>query len=242
MLNNFIYYSDHPVLTKEFCNEVIEHHKQSPDKHKGVVGQGAIAAPDDKDARTNVKLKSSIDINFFHPHEYYTKLTTVLSEQLEVYTKLLEDTAPLYFNFKGRSRIPPINVQETTPTDYFNWHHDSSQEFLPMFNKMTFRAFTFIYYLNTIDRGGYTEFIDGQQIQPKQGHILIFPATWTFIHRGVPPINQTKYIATGWGHQEMYNYNDVINAVDGKTGELKPENMVEFTTDVLQSALQDTHE
>ena len=40
----------------------------------------------------------------------------------------------------------------------------------------------------------------------------------------------------------MYNYNDVINAVDGKTGELKPENMVEFTSDVLPSTLQDTHE
>ena len=53
-------------------------------------------------------------------------------------------------------------------------------------------------YLNDVKDGGYTEFIDGTKIQPKTGRILIFPATWTYIHRGYPPETETKYICTGW--------------------------------------------
>ena len=26
----------------------------------------------------------------------------------------------------------------------------------------------------------------------------MFPSTWTYVHRGVPPINGSKYIITGW--------------------------------------------
>ena len=49
----------------------------------------------------------------------------------------------------------------------------------------------------TNDSGGWTEFIDGTRIQPKVGSILLFPATWTYVHRGYPT-KVPKYIVTGW--------------------------------------------
>ena len=30
------------------------------------------------------------------------------------------------------------------------------------------------------------------------GKLLIFPATWTYMHRGNVPISEDKYIVTGW--------------------------------------------
>ena len=50
---------------------------------------------------------------------------------------------------------------------------------------------------------GYTEFKNGIKIQPEQGKLLIFPAVWSYIHRGFPPKTETKYICTGWIHTEI---------------------------------------
>ena len=62
---------------------------------------------------------------------------------------------------------------------------------------------TYLFYLNTIEEGGETEFIDGTKIKPETGKLLIFPATWTYEHRGNVPISSNKYICTGW----LYNNN-----------------------------------
>jgi hypothetical protein len=35
-------------------------------------------------------------------------------------------------------------------------------------------------------------------VQPKKGLTLIWPADWTFTHRGVPSPTQEKIITTGW--------------------------------------------
>ena len=37
----------------------------------------------------------------------------------------------------------------------------------------------------------------GEKIKPKSGRVVIFPASFTHLHRGKPPY-ETKYIATGW--------------------------------------------
>ena len=60
------------------------------------------------------------------------------------------------------------------------------------------RILTYLFYLNTIDEGGETEFIDGTKIKPEKGKLLIFPATWSYIHKGNIPLSSNKYIVTGW--------------------------------------------
>jgi hypothetical protein len=54
-----------------------------------------------------------------------------------------------------------------------------------------------------MEHGGGTAFhpkIDGGKIvSPERGKLLLFPATWTYIHMGLPLIKgDPKYIATGW--------------------------------------------
>jgi len=56
-----------------------------------------------------------------------------------------------------------------------------------------------ITYLNDDFEGGETEFLyQGVRVKPEKGKTVIFPASYTHVHRGNPPIGGTKYIATTW--------------------------------------------
>jgi len=55
-------------------------------------------------------------------------------------------------------------------------------------------------YLNDNFEGGETEFLYlNKRVSAKQGRIIIFPAGFTHVHRGNPPIGGEKYIVTSWG-------------------------------------------
>ena len=80
------------------------------------------------------------------------------------------------------------------------YHDDSSIE--P--NENRFRLLTYIWYLNDIQEGGETEFFGGQiKIKPEKGKLLLFPASWTFPHKGCVPISDNKYIITGWVYSDI---------------------------------------
>lgn len=61
------------------------------------------------------------------------------------------------------------------------------------------RHLVFMTYLNDVHDQGGTEFVhQNVTIQPRKGLTLIWPADWTFTHRGVPSPTETKTITTGW--------------------------------------------
>ena len=54
-------------------------------------------------------------------------------------------------------------------------------------------------YLNDVTDAGETEFFYQKvKIKPKKGLTVIWPADWTFVHRGNITPTQDKYIITGW--------------------------------------------
>ena len=54
-------------------------------------------------------------------------------------------------------------------------------------------------YLNYVDDGGETEFLyQHKRFKPEAGKLLIWPAPWTHLHRGNPPLKGEKYIITSW--------------------------------------------
>lgn len=61
-----------------------------------------------------------------------------------------------------------------------------------------YRVITYIFYLNDIVHGGETEFWGSYKIRPEKGKLVLFPATWTYPHRGIMPISDNKYIITSW--------------------------------------------
>jgi hypothetical protein len=61
------------------------------------------------------------------------------------------------------------------------------------------RVLAWSLFLNDVAEGGETEFLhQNVRFEPKKGRMLVFPAYFTHIHRGNPPLTGEKFIATGW--------------------------------------------
>lgn len=65
-------------------------------------------------------------------------------------------------------------------------------------NTNSYRLLTFLWYINTVEEGGETVFLDDFEIKPEKGKLVLFPSFWCFPHTGKMPISSNKYIITGW--------------------------------------------
>jgi hypothetical protein len=78
---------------------------------------------------------------------------------------------------------------------FYKWHWESM-------GKDSNRAFVWMLYLNTVEKGGKTEFYktknDIISIKPEIGKFVFWPAGETHTHRAAPDLQETKYILTGW--------------------------------------------
>ena len=192
----YVYIEDN-VFTSDFCKHVINKFEKDTRKDWGVTGGG-----------TDFKVKKSKDLvmtnlpdwqqedGIFHETVQYGVLN---------YNKHINSTIPLI----SRTTDQPLEldatktnhgdhcsdqgyqIQKTMSGEGYTWHNDFQ------INKNNgIRHLTFIFYLNTVDEG-WTQFYNREQVEPKEGRLLIFPATWTYIHQGYPP-KQDKYIVSGW--------------------------------------------
>lgn len=61
------------------------------------------------------------------------------------------------------------------------------------------RVLLFMYYMNTVEEGGETEFLyQKQKVSPKAGRMVIAPAGFTHTHKGHVPVSEDKLILTSW--------------------------------------------
>jgi len=131
--------------------------------------------------------------------------TQVINQELRVeFCKtFMENIFPLYISkyklqaiIQNPLYVDDFKVQKTSPTEGFHtWHAES------VYNddKVIRRLMVYTLYLNDIEEGGETEFLlQSKRVKPKQGTVCIFPAGYTHIHRGNPPLSGEKYITTGW--------------------------------------------
>ncbi len=88
-----------------------------------------------------------------------------------------------------------LKIQKTLPTEgYHIWHLEHQKGF-----ENEARAFVFSIYLNDVEEGGETEFLHfSKRVKPKTGRIVIWPASFPYVHRGNPPLSGKKYILTSW--------------------------------------------
>ena len=88
-----------------------------------------------------------------------------------------------------------LKIQKTLPKEgYHVWHIEHGNSY-----QESGRAFVFSIYLNDVEEGGETEFLNfSKRIKPKTGRIVIWPAAFPYLHRGNPPLSGEKYILTSW--------------------------------------------
>ena len=137
--------------------------------------------------RSNTSVKDAqLDIAAFNPNVSAHIMCAVricLLEYIEWYPFLKN------FNFHSTTCL----LQKTEPTEgYHDWHSESNN--IACAN----RSLVWSVYFNNINGSGETEFLyQKKKISPKAGRVLIFPGSFTHLHRGNPPY-EAKYIATGW--------------------------------------------
>jgi len=184
-LDNFIggWYLDN----LEICDELIEYHRNTPDKGPGTAYQNA----DDKNPDPEVKdsidcLVTDNDLGI----KYLTEVQNVLNEYIKKY--------PWCNRYGSYTILDFVQIQHYKPGGaFFKWHTERGNS-----NQHTVtRHLVYMTYLNDVDDGGETEFAHQHiSVKPEKGLTLIWPSDWTFTHRGIPSPTQEKYITTGWYH------------------------------------------
>jgi hypothetical protein len=209
LLTNFIKKYDN-VLQDSFCDRIIEIFETSSNTDHGAVGYSR---------NINKDIKNSMDLHFSHVNHINNDeilridnvIHNVLKSYLGSYFKNINNeqlyntniNKNILFNYKdGPEFDTGYNIQKYHKQEgYYNYHNDSSVE------NEKYRTITFIFYLNDVYEGGYTEFFGNYKIIPKKGSLLLFPASWLYPHSGTMPISNDKYILTGW----IYNNIKKIN-------------------------------
>lgn len=178
-LNNFIagwYFTDHAI-----CDKLITYHENS-NKHVGKNSEYGII---------DESIKKSLDCHLDDKSlfvEYQTNLQLCVNEYIKKYD--------FSNDYAAWSITQYINLQQYLPgMGFYKWHAERTCSH----PSEATRHLVFMTYLNDVVSGGETEFYYQKiKIQPKKGLTLIWPADWTFTHRGLTSTSETKYIATGW--------------------------------------------
>ena len=194
----YIYVEDN-VLSKFRCEEIINKYENDENIIQGETGLGV-----------DLDIKNSKDMHVSFAQQDWSEEDKLFSKIIasghnNYYDHLNRESNFTFFtNPQNRHLYGPhhkadlelfdtgYQIQKTEPGKGYVWHDDFS------LNINQLRYLTFILYLNTVEEG-WTQFYNGNQISPKAGRLVFFPATWTYVHQGYPP-KQTKYLMTGWMH------------------------------------------
>ena len=201
----YIYVWEKQILQDKCKNIITKFEKNLEGCHQGVTAEGV-----------NLKIKNSKDICisdtekwsntwkeedelFFNAinesvHDYYAHLNAISN-----YRHFTTNRKHVFYPVTDDIIDSGYQIQKTEPGKGYVWHDDFS------FKDNLVRTLTFILYLNTVEEG-WTQFYNGDQVAPVAGRVVIFPATWTYVHQGYPP-KQTKYIMTGWLHAKPQETN-----------------------------------
>lgn len=189
-MDNFILEIPNAV-PNHLCDEIISRFEKDSRSSPGVI-KTEIEWVYKPDMKESIALKIS---GYKEWKDVDLKINKILNDSLLKYFKFLkhgigmsiekQSMHPLlpFVSYEDSHVLPNVSdsgyvVNKIVPGASYKWHFDGGIG--------TFDFATVIIYLNTLDydEGGITEFINGRKIKPDIGKILIFPSTWSFVHRG----------------------------------------------------------
>ena len=131
--------------------------------------------------------------------ESWNIIYSVLKDTLDKYVITYYNDLGELFHLFSINEDSGFQIQKYTKNvGFYNFHHDFYLE-----DSRGFRTLTYLFYLNTVEEGGETEFYNGIKIKAERGKLIFFPSTWNFIHKGVMPVSSDKYIITGWVYSKI---------------------------------------
>lgn len=169
------------------CDKLIDYFERNPNKR-----EGSTYGTKNNRATIDKKQKDSIDCSLELcdvRYEYTKNLKKIVENYIEKF--------PMCNIYSPWAISKNVNIQKYNPGGGFHrWHTERVGCENPY---IVSRHLVFMTYLNDVTDGGGTEFFHQNFItKPKKGLTLIWPADWTYTHRGQVSPSQTKYIVTGW--------------------------------------------
>lgn len=94
--------------------------------------------------------------------------------------------------------VPPTRL--TADLMMKRYMNNGAEQFQPHFDSIGEKAdryLVFLWYLNDVQEGGATRFVDLDiEVQARVGRLLVFPPYWMYQHAGMPPRSNPKYIVS----------------------------------------------
>lgn len=176
------------VLPDELCDELVKTYNENPQLHvTRAQGEGHF-----KFDQLNLT-DASKDEPFTSLHKAVCNYTIPAIKQYYVDIEASDAATrlPTRYGFEHFR----INKTMNNGKDGFGWHTDVGDY------ASARRFVTVLYYLDDIDVGGDAAFpMLGISCYPKKGSLLCFPSTWQWLHCGLKPISNPKYIMTTFCH------------------------------------------
>ena len=181
-LDNFImgWHMDDTTI----CDKIIKYYSFAEDKKVGIAYYGDQPAVFDK------TIKDSVDCALpeYVRADYIQHLSECINFYIEKY-KWCNEYSPW-------STLERINIQYYPAGGGYHAYHTERGVGTGL---TASRHLVFMTYLNDVTDAGETEFFHQKlKVKPQKGLTVIWPADWTFTHRGVSSPSQEKYIVTGW--------------------------------------------
>ncbi len=203
MQNNYIY-TNNKSISNELCNTIVNMFEEYTNKCVSFIMSGINANVRDS-IQLTLPLKNVPDNNESNKWYKIKKfLENELDKNLKNYLNVLvgpinDNTYVNHYNSIAVTNENFTIVKYDKQKGKYTYHDD----FIYDYEKKQYRVISYLWYLNTVDEGGETEFWGTHTIKPEAGKLILFPASWTFPHTGKMPLSNDKYIITGWLHLEM---------------------------------------
>lgn len=169
------------------CDTLIEYFEDNTDKHE----VGSIIYDGDK--IIDKDCKSTIELHYDNiPNDLKNLYLKELNTSVEKYIDTYPEINSLGYFQASEFQIQKYNAGDGFPT--WHWERGATPE-------TYYRCLAFMTYLNSVDddAGGETEFkYQDIKVKPEKGKTIIWPADWTYTHRGNIIKSGNKYIVTGW--------------------------------------------
>ena len=128
---------------------------------------------------------------------------------VDAYWKFLQECFKRYterysIQFNGPIYNDVFKIHKVRKSEgYHVWHYErASPENID-------RLMAYMTYLEVPKKGGETEFLhQSLRIEPVVGRTLIWPAGYTHMHRGNPPLDGEKMYITGWFNSARVNFGE----------------------------------
>ena len=190
------------ALSSEFCSKVIELTDNICNRYTANNdGVGIV----DRDGRKDVSIFAR---KFESLNETVIEVEKVLKEHWKLYIEKYDmpDRKP-FLKYFDRT----VKIQKSSAAGGFTqWHSEQGST-----DSSMGRFGVWMFYLNDVSKGGTTDFKHyNLSVKPAQGTLLIWPASYTHVHRASPDLQEDKYIITGWFNLNM-NYSSTAISNSG---------------------------